>query len=427
MGIKNPKFYIEKNIAEHKEKYHSHYDRFLNGESPISVTWFSVNPDVSTEDVGYENVESTTSEARKYNKINNLMIYGFDVAEVQLSMGDKGLSADGVSGTITLLPETIEPKPEDKFIVEHMGSNIVFRVTRVSFPLIKSNNFWAVEYELDKTTAEADFLESNIVDTYETIYDNIGSKFKVVVRKDELMTLSALDVLKSKFIERYIELYYQCKTNAFVFEDPDFNEYDPSEDPDFQYTTYIYNKYLHKFIIDTHIFSDLNSFNSVAITQDVNLRRGFSIDYGNTLYGIFEDKDKGSLDKTLTDFFIINIVNVSGSLFDAYPETYIQGDLSTDKYRKGGGKGIIYYEDMIPKELYDTITDNETPSNNVIYNIISNYLNNKIMDLSELTYLKSYKFHYKRDDFMLLPFIIFIIRYNINYIMSKERSVNNIS
>lgn len=418
MGLTDPKFFIEKNIAEHKKKYHSHYDRFLNDEAPITVTWFKSNADVSTDDIGLENVESTTSKARKYDKVDNLMVYGLDIAEVSLSMSDdKGLSGDNISGEITLLPETIKPNPEDKFIVNHMGNNIIFRVTKVSFPLIKSNNFWLVGYELDDTNGEEDYLSNNIINVYDCIYNNIGTDFKVVVRKDELATLKSLEILKDLYTKNYIELYYQNKTNSFVFE----IDSTPNDDEDSDmYPTYLYNKYLHKFVMDNSLFSNLRSFNAVTVTQEVNLRRGFSIDYDKTLYNIIINKDISNLDKTLTDLFIISITNRSGSLFSAFPDNYIQGDIVDGKYRKVEDiEDIIYYQDFIPKELYDSI-DDVALTNNELYKIISNYLNNKVMVLSELNFLKNNKFHYTRDNFVLLPFIIYIIKFNINILVSKE-------
>lgn len=250
------KQYIEENIFLHESRISSQYSRFLD-KSPTFVTYYRVNNIESTTDRGFLNIERLlgSNSPIRFNEVSRLPIYGIDQIVLDLNMEEHGLDTS-YEGTAIILPNTVIPRPNDFFIIDHLGSSIVFSVIGIGFDTIRSNNFYRIEYKI-KAIDEGvthDHLKKQTSDKMICYYENIGTEDKVLVRSADADIIAKLNKITTEIANYYKMLFYNNRYNSFLFNTHDGLKY--------------YDRVLTMFINKNRLFSNRKGYDTILLADE---------------------------------------------------------------------------------------------------------------------------------------------------------------
>jgi hypothetical protein len=178
----NEKNIIEKNIIQQLQLSYTAQSKRLDG-TPIYITYFNKNLNVSQQDHILENVKELLGEESPlfYNKIENTPL--FLVSEIANNMElDEtfGLNTE-TQGEGVLLPNTIKPYVDDFLIINYIEEDLLFRVTKVEMDKLNGKKFYRINFELSHYKQEQ--VEDQVEDEYVTEYNNIGTHDNPIIEK----------------------------------------------------------------------------------------------------------------------------------------------------------------------------------------------------------------------------------------------------
>jgi hypothetical protein len=176
---------VNNNIFKYEDKLNSAFTRFLE-TTPTYVTYYNISSIESTVDLGFANVEKILGSQSpiRYSEVKNFPIYGMETIQIDLDEAEEGLTGNYDGGELIILPDTIVPYPDDFFIIEHKGYDMLFRVTTVNYDTIKSNNFYKIGFSIkilfdyDKVKL-IDYTLNNIDIKDKTFEDKITYTFDI--------------------------------------------------------------------------------------------------------------------------------------------------------------------------------------------------------------------------------------------------------
>jgi len=249
---------------------------YVNLEKAVLCTYFNQNVDKSSiesgAEIAYEYIGKNSPI--KYNKINNFHIYGIDKIDIELNCTDWGLeNGSDITGTLYILPNTITPKSNDYFIINHINDNILFKVTTCSYDMLDNgNNIWRVEYKLESTDVKT--IESQVVEDYEMMINNIGTDFKAIVKSNDYKFIEQIDEVLSRLRKYYISLFYNKRVQTFIF--------------NYNYR-YFYDAMMIEFLIRHSILTNKDDY--LYIGHQVSLNDNFIMEYDRTFFRFIENYD----------------------------------------------------------------------------------------------------------------------------------------
>ncbi|MDD3172169.1 MAG: hypothetical protein PHF63_00620 [Herbinix sp.] len=386
----NEKQFINNNIFLYEGRLESQYTRFQE-KNPTFVTYYHINPIESTTDTGLLSVEQIigSKSPLKFQKIKDFPVYGLDQIQLDLTETDGGLNTE-FNSEVVILPNTINPSPNDFMLFSYLDQDFIFMITRVAYDTIKSNNYWKVDYTLKDISHERfEELERQVVENYTCIFRNIGTADKCIVKDDEFEQLNLLKSIFNTFSDDYLRMYYNKKYNSFI------TQLDNSK--------MIYDKYLSHFITTTHMFDNPYGYTTLYITNEAP-EPLFLIKYHDTIFGDIERGKKPRRQWVCEDFInsssssIFAMYNVTDSVYSIIP--CIEHD-----------NAQLYLNEV----LYDIIetkdyTDEDIP---YLYILISKYFNNEIASLTSIDFDKLKDVNITIDNYreymVLIPITLFII------------------
>lgn len=212
MGKLNSKVdFINDAIKNRQEIDFTSYSRFLES-APIFITYYKQNTEESTLDYGIASTQTFigADSSIRYNRIKSVPLYGLNLTQIDISEDETGTTASFQSEGI-MLPGTFQPIPNDYFMIDYMGKDIVFKVTNVVAGTIKSNDYIKIEFKFNQILEdhEQERLDKQITSDNTVIYDNIGTENKAIVTDDQFKRANMLKELYEKLAEDYIE-YFLC-------------------------------------------------------------------------------------------------------------------------------------------------------------------------------------------------------------------------
>ena len=290
-----------------KQKLNNPYYKFIDKNKTI-VTYYNLNKMKSTLDESLKTEYSrlgNTSPLR-FNKINGMFLYGLERITTNLDMGDFGLESSDIEGEAYILPNTIEPIPNDYFIIDYIKGRLLFKVISVTMDTLENdNNFWKIDYKLDRLD-DVD-IEKLVVEEFEMLVDNVGTQYKTVIRKDDYDFISNVETVLDKLKNYYNELFYNDRVQTYTFTHKGKNFYDP---------------FMIEFFIRHNILQRGNE-DYIFITHQTHLHKTFHIMYDNTMFRWFENPELG-IDKCDTPRYQAQAVYIDEimSIFDCRPEEY---------------------------------------------------------------------------------------------------------
>ena len=128
----------------------------FSDRSPTKVTYYAQNVEKSTLDQASGLYMQHLGEQSPFlfNKINEFVLYGIEKISTEYDVGDFGTEANSISGEAIVLPNTIQPRPGDFFVINYIKEPILFKVNSVSPDTLDTGaNFYRLEYGLEKSGA----------------------------------------------------------------------------------------------------------------------------------------------------------------------------------------------------------------------------------------------------------------------------------
>lgn len=280
---------------------------FFNNLSMTKVTFYNINKKYTTLDEVIDNAYNFIGPASgfRFDKINDVVLYGIQQMELSIDMGEWGAEADPIEGEAYLPPNTFVPYQHAYFSIDYInkpGREVLFRITSVNIDTFPNGaNFYKLSYKLESI---GENILPQVVGEYQYLADNIGSS-QAGVGMDEsdpnnqvgnvsgagtgvgmnsvLIDQNTYNIMNSyggiiDMLKRaYIELFFQQSTQTFVFK-YGFWDY------------FFYDPYMIEFLIRHRIFS-AHIDPCLHVSQPALPPKYLSIDYNRTIFKLIEDPD----------------------------------------------------------------------------------------------------------------------------------------
>lgn len=427
----------------------SKFTKFITGSgTPVLVTYYNVDDVSSTADNGTgtaDNILGSDSPFR-YNKIENLPVYGLKDLLPSKDEIDMGLIDLSLDGEIVILPNTIKPSPYDYLVYQcyENGPILTFRIDNFEFTTIKSNGYYRLEISIkdinDRDTI--DKLERQIVNNYTAILDNIGTQDKCIINNNKLDTCRSIEGIIRHLMEQYVDTFWDKKFNSFLYkpEDAKFLVYDP---------------FLTEFMRRNNL-ADLQD-TAYIVLVNYDSRDEMRRDYNKSIYRNLENQDitklyplvKHPIQFPTTDTnpfyyygstttFTLDLVKYDGSNKSSDKLLYIPLELidrinNNDIINIGENVDSDQYFNTTELGLIENVSDyenvifsrDENKNSRIYWNLIISYLNNGAYNLLnfskvELKDLLAMEIDYSRENYIYLPIAVFILRKYLKFIINNK-------
>ena len=131
--IYDEKSLVEGQLKQYYKFLHSRINKY-NGAPRTLVTYFSINDEHTTLSLGLESHYQILGKDSplRFDRIEDMMVSGlspFSNEDTQASTSQ--VRNFNISGECIIWPNTIMPKENDMFILNHIKMNHIFRVTNV--------------------------------------------------------------------------------------------------------------------------------------------------------------------------------------------------------------------------------------------------------------------------------------------------------
>lgn len=287
MSVEKSKF-ITDNIKIYEKNKVGQYSKFLE-KNPIFVTYYHMNQTMTRNDIGTGGIEHEVGNRSpvRFNKVLNFPVFNIPEIKPDLNFDENGYDIEIDFSDILVLPNTIKPIPGDYILLEIPNTpKLLMRVNSFSYDTIQSNSFYSISCDLKYTGNDVDKLEIDkhqVVEIYQTIFDNIGTQDKCFVLEKEIENINALVNTFYDIRERYKDDFYDSKTNSFIVYTDKLNcQNQPIS---------LYDPYLEAFINKSKIFYDENTHNTIVLTPNDLLPTKFNSIFDRSLYKAILDTD----------------------------------------------------------------------------------------------------------------------------------------
>ena len=208
MRVLNVQNLIENQAKLRQQRNLSQFSRFLD-TNPVPCTYFSINNAESTAEIGTRDIMSYVGDDSpvRYNKIYNFPLFSVNAITAPITYDETNGTYTEYSDQCMVLNQTIRPIAGDAFIIPSFNSEIIFMVTDVQIRAIKGEDHYVIDYSV-VTTSRAKRIENQVTEIFETIYRNIGTEDKAIIRKEDYNLLDKCIDSYSKILARYLEENY---------------------------------------------------------------------------------------------------------------------------------------------------------------------------------------------------------------------------
>lgn len=449
--------YITKNIETYAGNKIGQYSKYLD-KSPIFVTWFSINEANTRSDTGSGGIHSEIGPRSpiRYNQINGLPVYNLpSELRPDVEFNEEGYDIELEISDAYVLPNTVKPTPGSYFIVSIPGAKeLLFSVNSFSYNTIQSNDYYNFSAHLRKVGENlTDMIKPQVIDEFITIFENIGTDDKCFIRVKDIDMINDIGKTFSEIRDFYYYNFFDKITGCFVCKNNDIDKDN----------SWIYDKYLEKFIMESELFSDPFDSESVMLpcvsTSDLPSPE-LTVNYQRTLYHAILHQNTNflashpyyyhvSISRPLSPF-VINDVNCKGVNLELINRELVNG------HSDGLDSGMLheYFShiliQLIKGEISPTLTDKnitDTPMGEPLSNesidddVVENPESPEERDpITCLTYLEKLIYNYEIDHkpvidrqelishvmaidpstYRLIPIILYIIKRYYDSFFQKE-------
>lgn len=259
----------------------SQYSKYLDS-NPFFVTYYSINNVMTrTDALGQVYDELGPSSPLRFNKITELPVYKINLIQPNGSYEDGNYDVEIELNDITILPNTVRPRPYDYFCLELPNcKKLLFRVNAFRNNTIQSNDFYSIDADLREGGEHCcDAIERQVVETYHCVFEKIGTQDSCFIKPDdETAANSCMETIET-LSAMYHDLFYHETIGDYIF-CPDYTKGYHHDRP---YTCY-YDIYLAKFINDSMLFFTGDYATTSVVTYDDNEPKMFDFMYKHTLW-----------------------------------------------------------------------------------------------------------------------------------------------
>lgn len=397
---------------------------FFNQGNMTIVTFYNINKDETTLDEELRSTNNFIGDASglRFDKINNVVLYGLQKIELNIDNGEYGTEADSIEGEAIIPPNTFKPYQESYFTIDHLNTSkeLFFRITAVNYDTLPNGaNYYKIAYKLESVGFD---ITKQLVNEYEFLQGNIGTSNPVIVLSDTYNAGAKYNDIIDMLSKFYYELFFQVTTQTFVCK---FG----------MYGYYFYDPYLIHFIMRNGVINS-DGYDYIRVDQPAITPPYMQIDYEHTIFRKLEDN-------TATIKYTYGyglLVQDPMSLLTHRISPYYMITMRDDDGAKLYGPLLekIYFFD---KDFYQLIpgmdpfadnnckcTCNEILSNldrnKQYYRIIYNYLAGKKITSDMINSLKDIEFVQCKELYYTIPILIYIIKQLISN-LSTESNVSN--
>lgn len=220
--IFDEKSMINGNVFKYEQRLQSHMNKYI-GTGFVLGTYFSQNENASTVDRGLQSGDQLFGQKSptRFNQINDFPMFEF--GQVNPENTDEQQAEDiNVDGEFTILPQTIVPKQNDFFIVNHLKMTALFQITTVTYDSMKQEGFYKVRYRLHSTSEETiQMLKQQVVGEYHCELNAVGSDINPIIHEEDFVKINQIHQMVNQMISSYRALFYNERHNCFLYHDPE--------------------------------------------------------------------------------------------------------------------------------------------------------------------------------------------------------------
>lgn len=402
--IKESQF-LNENIAKYEKRMES---KFVTSQDtvPNYVTYYHIAINRSTTDSGFKNVEKILgpNSPIRYKEIKDFPLYGLEQVVFDLDSAEAGLTLT-FDGDATLLPNTIQPYPDDFFIIPYLKRPYLFRVTGIRYDNIKSHNYYQINYTLESTESEVyDALLNQVIERNTCLQNHIGSEYNCVVNDDILTIIDKIEKIRDDLMTEYYTLFYSKRFNAFLYK-----EIITDDKMDV-----VYDRLVNMFIHKQSIFNERDIYKTIFLTNE-DYDETFERDYHNSFFVCLE---KNTI-KRLRDAYCYRTTYITRP-DSVFPINAISA-LGMRAYPIIDPADICPSQCYIPPILLEAIKMNKKVDND-IFNIIVMWFNGSYKDPYKLPIRDWENIFLDKTvhDYVLAPAAIYCLREFVKYYVRKQ-------
>ena len=243
MNILNVEKLVKDQSLLYKDKMLSQYSRLLDNPAPSFPIIYSIDGVNSTAELGTVDIMEYVGNNSpiRFRKIMNAPLFITDSISESTTFDETLGTYTDYDGEALSLKSVYQPKPGDHFIVKEFNPEVIFCITDVTVRNIRGSDHYIVKFSVVSSSRLLN-IERQVVENYETVYRNIGTEDKVIIRKSDYDILQQYIGTYAKIVDRYLDEYYD-------------EHYDYIKTPDMlsEYSGYGSCKYLLKFLMDNRI------------------------------------------------------------------------------------------------------------------------------------------------------------------------------
>lgn len=208
MRVLNVQKLIDQQSTIHKERSLSQFSRLLDS-TPSFVTYYSIDGINSTAELGTRDIMQYVGNYSpvKFKKIINMPMYALDVINAEITYDDILGTYTEHEGEALVLESVLMPLPGDHFVIPAFNAEIIFIVTESKIRAIRGKDHYVISYSLVTSSRQLK-IERQVQENYETLFRNIGTEDKVLIKKDDYNLLRDLTDVYSQITQRYIDEFY---------------------------------------------------------------------------------------------------------------------------------------------------------------------------------------------------------------------------
>ena len=274
--------FIQQAIDIYGQNKIGQYSKYLDSQ-PTFVTYYAVNQAMSRTDIGLGQAydELGPSSPLRYNKITEFPVYKIPVLQPQGTYEDGTYDAELDLSDVTILPNTIAPKPYDFFCLHLPNSKkLLFRVNNFRHNSIQSNDFYMIDADLRHSGDNCcDEIEKLVVETYHCVFENIGTQDNCFIRADVENTANETAKTINVLTRMYHDLFYDYDIGDYLY----FKQF-PVPHNYYDMRHCYYDIFLAKFINDSMLFFTGDNMSTSVVTYDDTLPVAFDYQFKHTLW-----------------------------------------------------------------------------------------------------------------------------------------------
>lgn len=331
--------FVNQVIQHYTENRVGQFSKYLDTD-PMYVTYYAVNMTMSRADLGTDAISDVIGPESpiRFNKILRYPIYIKGGLEPETTFENGIVSSEIEINDITILPNTLVPRPFDHILIEVPNMvKVLLRVNAYRDITIQSNDFYSASAHAVKFGDGCENeIERQVVETYNCIFDNIGTQNSCFILNTDYDSAATLKATVEELKSIYNSIYYDPDISSYIYNEEFFDRHrliDPSIDirqgriphpnDDYDYrrkfgipemgifdanpfprryerkkykrcfstinsnikTQTIYDLYLTKFIKDSGVFSTTDNYDvTSALTYEDFTPHTFEIDFKRTMW-----------------------------------------------------------------------------------------------------------------------------------------------